>query len=55
MRRLDAVYPAFGFVSHVGYITPRHAAAVRERGPCAVHRRSFNALCYEPERPPEEA
>ena len=55
MRRLDAVYPAFGVVSHVSYITPRHAAAVRERGPCAVHRRSFNALCYEPERPREEA
>ncbi len=55
MRRLDAVYPAFGFVSHVGYITPRHAAAVRERGPCAVHRRSFNALCYGPGRPREEA
>lgn len=46
MRRLDALYPAFGFVSHVGYITPAHSAVVRERGPCAQHRRSFNALCY---------
>jgi ribonuclease HII len=46
MRRLDAVYPGFGFVSHVGYITPAHSAAVRERGPCPLHRRSFNALCY---------
>jgi ribonuclease HII len=46
MRRLDALYPAFGFASHVGYITPAHSAAVRERGPCALHRRSFNALCY---------
>ena len=46
MRRLDALYPAFGFASHVGYITPAHSAVVRERGPCALHRRSFNALCY---------
>jgi ribonuclease HII len=46
MRRLDALYPAFGFVSHVGYITPAHSAVVRRRGPCALHRRSFQALCY---------
>ena len=46
MRRLDAVYPAFGFASHVGYITPAHAAVVKARGPCDLHRRSFNALCY---------
>lgn len=49
MRRLDALYPAFGFVSHVGYITPAHSAVVRERGPCPLHRRSFNALCYADE------
>ena len=24
MRRLDAVFPQYGFSSHVGYITPRH-------------------------------
>jgi ribonuclease HII len=46
MRRLDALYPAFGFVSHVGYITPAHSAVVRERGPCSLHRRSFEARCY---------
>jgi ribonuclease HII len=46
MRRADALYPAFGFASHVGYITPRHSAVVRERGPCEIHRLSFNALCY---------
>jgi ribonuclease HII len=46
MRRVDAVYPHYGFASHVGYITPRHSAIVRERGPCAIHRLSFQALCY---------
>jgi ribonuclease HII len=46
MRRLDALYPQYGFSSHVGYITPGHSAVVRERGPCEVHRRSFEARCY---------
>jgi ribonuclease HII len=46
MRRLDAVYPRYGFMSHVGYITPAHSAAVRTFGPSHVHRRSFQARCY---------
>jgi ribonuclease HII len=46
MRRVDALYPRYGFRSHVGYITPGHSAAVREHGPCAQHRLSFQALCY---------
>ncbi|MBD0317157.1 MAG: ribonuclease HII [Thermoleophilia bacterium] len=46
MRRLDALFPHYGFASHVGYITPGHSAVVRARGPSAVHRRSFQALCY---------
>jgi ribonuclease HII len=47
MHRMDALYPHYGFVSHVGYITPRHSAVVRERGPSDIHRLSFQALCYE--------
>ena len=46
MRRLAALYPHYGFSSHVGYITPGHSAVVRERGPSEIHRRSFQALCY---------
>jgi ribonuclease HII len=46
MRRMDAVFPHYGFSSHVGYITPNHSAAVRARGPSHIHRRSFQALCY---------
>lgn len=46
MRRMDALFPHYGFASHVGYITPRHSAKVRERGPSHIHRRSFQALCY---------
>jgi ribonuclease HII len=46
MRRMDALYPHYGFSSHVGYITPGHSAIVRQRGPSSIHRRSFQALCY---------
>jgi ribonuclease HII len=46
MRRMDALYPQYGFSSHVGYITPGHSAVVRERGPSEIHRLSFQALCY---------
>jgi ribonuclease HII len=46
MRRMDAVFPHYGFSSHVGYITPGHSRIVRERGPSEIHRRSFQALCY---------
>jgi ribonuclease HII len=46
MRRMDALFPQYGFVSHVGYITPGHAAVVRERGPSEIHRLSFEARSY---------
>jgi ribonuclease HII len=46
MHRMDALYPHYGFASHVGYITPRHSAVVRERGPCEIHRLSFEARSY---------
>jgi ribonuclease HII len=43
---MDALYPGYGFVSHVGYITPGHSAVVRRLGPTRIHRRSFEARCY---------
>jgi ribonuclease HII len=54
MRIVDALYPGYGFVSHVGYITPSHSAAVRRIGPCEIHRRSFQALCYRNDEPVED-
>jgi len=48
MRTADALYPAYGFGSHVGYITPSHTRIVRERGPCEIHRRSWRARAYLP-------
>ena len=46
MRAADALYPGYGFASHVGYITPAHTKIVRERGPCEIHRRSWRARAY---------
>jgi len=46
MRRMDALYPQYGFASHVGYITPSHTKIVRERGPSPIHRRSWRAKAY---------
>jgi ribonuclease HII len=34
-------YPVYGFDAHQGYGTPQHLAALREHGPCVLHRRSF--------------
>jgi ribonuclease HII len=48
MKTADALYPAYGFASHVGYITPAHTRIVREIGPCEIHRRSWRARAYLP-------
>lgn len=34
-------FPAYGFERHMGYSTAVHMAALREHGPCEIHRRSF--------------
>ena len=39
MEQLDAQYPQYGFAVHKGYGTRRHYAALREYGPCEIHRR----------------
>ena len=41
MLELDKLYPGYGFAEHKGYATPQHYRAIEERGPCAIHRRSF--------------
>jgi ribonuclease HII len=42
MIEYDRLYPGYGFAEHKGYGTPQHYAAIRERGPCPIHRRSFS-------------
>jgi ribonuclease HII len=41
MAELDAEYPQYGFAMHKGYGTAGHINAIREHGPCPVHRMSF--------------
>ena len=41
MTEQDALYPAYGFARNKGYGTAEHIAAIREHGPCPLHRRSF--------------
>jgi ribonuclease HII len=44
MALMDERYPGYGFASHKGYSTPEHLAALRSRGPCGIHRRSFEPV-----------
>lgn len=37
----DERYPQYGFAGHKGYGTAEHMAALREHGPCPLHRSSF--------------
>lgn len=41
MEEYDARYPEYGFASHKGYGTKVHIDAIREYGPCPIHRRTF--------------
>lgn len=41
MRQWDEVYPQYGFVKNKGYGTSFHIAAIKEYGPCQLHRRTF--------------
>ncbi len=41
MREWDKIYPEYGFGSHKGYGTAKHITAIREFGPCPIHRKTF--------------
>lgn len=41
MVEYDEKYPGYGFAKHKGYGTAEHIAALKELGPCEIHRRSF--------------
>ena len=44
MRAYHARFPQYGFDAHKGYGTAQHLAAIKEFGPCPIHRRSFAPL-----------
>ena len=41
MAQYGELYPQYGFAKHKGYGTAAHIAALKEFGPCPIHRRSF--------------
>jgi len=41
MVMFDAQYPGYQFAKHKGYGTKVHMEALRELGPCPIHRKSF--------------
>ena len=41
MRQWDEVYPQYGFAKHKGYGTSAHISALKEYGPCMLHRKTF--------------
>lgn len=53
MHEYAAVYPAYGFERHAGYITSAHSAAVVEYGPSPIHRLSYRARCYHQRLSPQ--
>ena len=46
-RRLEALYPGYGFAKHKGYPTPAHLEALARLGPCPEHRRSFGPVSQQ--------
>jgi ribonuclease HII len=41
MYEYDKLYPEYGFAKNKGYGTAVHIAALKEYGPCPIHRRTF--------------
>ena len=41
MGEYDSRYPGYGFAAHIGYGTQEHRDALKQLGPCAIHRKTF--------------
>lgn len=44
MRQMALRYPRYGFDKHFGYATRAHLQALREYGPCEIHRLTFRPV-----------
>ena len=44
MKAYDAEFPQYGFAAHKGYGCASHYDAIREHGPCPLHRMSFKGV-----------
>jgi ribonuclease HII len=47
MHRAAERHPGWEFDTNVGYSTPEHRAAIRERGISPLHRLSFQSIAYQ--------
>lgn len=47
MKSLHKTYPVYHWDKNKGYPTKQHRAAIREHGPCDLHRKSFQLLPVE--------
>lgn len=44
MEALELIHPGYGFSKHKGYATREHIQALMVKGPCPIHRRSFEPV-----------
>jgi ribonuclease HII len=44
MRDFHLQWPLYGFQDHKGYGTDRHIAALKQHGPCPIHRKTFEPV-----------
>jgi ribonuclease HII len=44
MTHLDSQFPQYGFADHKGYGAASHRAAIKEHGPCPLHRKTFRGV-----------
>ena len=44
MEEYHSIYPEYNFKSHKGYPTKEHYQALRDFGPCPIHRKTFRGV-----------
>ncbi|MDZ7665819.1 MAG: ribonuclease HII [Desulfotignum sp.] len=44
MATFDQAYPQYHFIRHKGYPTGVHRQAIKDHGPCPVHRKTFKGV-----------
>jgi len=44
LMKYHLLYPVYGFHENMGYLTPQHLAALREFGPCPIHRKTYKPI-----------
>jgi len=44
MTELDLQFPQYGFADHKGYGAASHRAAIKQHGPCPLHRKTFRGV-----------